>query len=106
MKAIQLRGPFSIGEEGSAEISQQLEALLSKDKTNNFIQIGIEVGTSIPYQINMSPIIKVETAKDYFTELKIGETCVIEWDAFTLDAIKIIPLQFLDEYTIIDLIIE
>jgi hypothetical protein len=106
MKAIQLRGPFSMSEEGSAEISRQLEALLSKDKPNNFIQIGIEIGASIPYQINMTPVIKVKTAENYFTELKIGETCVIEWDAFTLDAIKIIPLQFLDEYTIIDLIVE
>lgn len=98
MKTLQITGPFLKG--------KTINPLKNINKSISFIQIGIEVGTSIPYQLDISPIVKINQDRQKTVNLKIGETCIIEWDNFSTDFLEIIPLVDLDEYTIIDLAYE
>ena len=92
MKTQQIRGPFEKGWK---------ETFSYEGTKKKFVQIGIELGNSIPFELSTEPEIKINDV-----EYKINNNRVLEWDNFEQKVITIEALKDLDAYTLIDIAYE
>jgi hypothetical protein len=94
MRTIQLRGPFNKGYKKTLS--------LDESQKDSFVQIGIELGDSIPFDLDTSKNIEPEIAINGIP-YKISNNRVLEWDNFSEKELTIMALKNLDEYTLIDI---